>query len=194
MKPGWKILDGNHVLTCIRQAALARFPTYGRTARRGHPGHDCRSSREIAWINHRNSVSRIADWVNAKPSHFLSSLLLPWSLLIPRWVSCALLMHCASGLFRDRNAFSLAASLILRFIRQMIRVNNSASKLCADKPRHAAREFSEFSVAQLGKGQGVALPVASPPCRRTRRMETLPVSIPSGSCAAVAFASLEVLP
>lgn len=104
------------------------------------------------------------------------------------------LCRSGCGIFAAPCVNLFAANQLFRFIARMSCTARADSKLCADNPRHATREFCEFSVAQLGKGQGVALPVASPPCRRTRRMETLPVSIPSGSCAAFAFASSEVRP
>ncbi len=75
----------------------------------------------------------------------------------------------------------IAAFLILRFTRRMIRALIAGSKLCADKPRHTqVRRLSAACLRSTWQEEGQALPVASPPVCRTRHVKTLPVSTPSG--------------
>jgi hypothetical protein len=124
--------------------------------------------------------------------------LLPGAKFPPRRTSYsgeAFRRRFADGLFRGCNTNLFAANQIFDSIPAMVESNNSGSKLCAVRPRHATRRRpSGGAVAQLGKGRGFALPVASPPVRRERRVETLPVSIPSGLRFASAFRSRGVCP
>jgi hypothetical protein len=127
----------------------------------------------------------------------LSSFLLPCGMSRDP-AQCAvshLSICCVTGLFRSRNTNLFVVHLILGFNHRMSGADNFASKLCADKPRHAqVRRLSAVCLRSTWQEEGSALPVASPPCRRMRRMETLPVSTPSGLCAANAFCSWAVRP
>jgi len=108
---------------------------------------------------------------------------------------CIVHAYCIRIIPRAKCGKNLAMRLILRFIRRMIHADRTGSKLCACATRHATRKMlSAFSVAQLGKGQGFALPVASPPLFRRRLAETLPVSTPSGPRVAAVFRSWAVCP
>lgn len=102
--------------------------------------------------------------------------------------------HCTAGTFRQRNAISFAARLILRFIRRMIPAVKSVSKLCADKPRHVpVSQPSVFCRHSTWQGGGDPLRCILPLCRK-RHPETLPVSIPSGLRSASSPASRLVQP
>lgn len=99
------------------------------------------------------------------------------------------------GSFRKRNANLFAANQILDSTRAMVDADSTDSKLCAEVPRHASRNFlSEISAAQLGKGQGFAPPRCIPSLVPQAAAETVPVSAPSARCAAVAFAVWAVRP
>ncbi|WP_263351361.1 hypothetical protein [Acidicapsa acidisoli] len=79
-------------------------------------------------------------------------------------------------------AFFVAANQSFDSSRRMTAIDNSVSKLFADNPRHATRRrLSPGAVAQLGKGEAVASPVASLTGAAWAATETLPVSAPSGS-------------
>jgi hypothetical protein len=103
--------------------------------------------------------------------------------------------HSARGIFRIRNAFSFAANQILDSIRAMVDSNNAASKLCAEVPRHATRNFLlEISAAQLGKGRCFAPPRCIPSRMPQAAAETVPVSAPSARCTGAAFPAWTVRP
>jgi hypothetical protein len=122
--------------------------------------------------------------------------------LLPCWklrdtARCAVSRPCmcfACGLFRARNTNLFAGCLILRFSRRMIRAIKAASKLCADKPRHAqVKRLSAVCLRSTWQGGGYPLRCILPLCR-TRPAETLPVSAPLGLCGAAAFRSWAVRP
>ncbi len=110
--------------------------------------------------------------------HFLFLLPSPVRIVAPDFG--AAFSYCVAGTFRQRNAISFAARLILRFIRHMIRADKTHSKLFADNPRHVSvRKPSVFCLHSTWQGGGDPLRCILPLCR-TRHVETLPVSIPSG--------------
>ena len=122
--------------------------------------------------------------VNAAPEHNSFSFLLPAFSLCP-----------ALGLFRNRNAKSFAARLILRFSRAMFFANKDDSKLCACDTRHATgHRLSAVALAQLGKGWGFAPPRCIPSWVPQAATETVPVSAPSARFAVVAFPGWAVCP
>jgi hypothetical protein len=109
---------------------------------------------------------------------------------LPHPLCVALPDYSASGI----QIFLFAACLILRFCRRMIRVDKAGSKLCADKPRHAqVKRLSAACLRSTWQGGGDPLRCILPLCR-TRPLETLPVSRPSGWRYAAAFRSWAVRP
>jgi hypothetical protein len=98
------------------------------------------------------------------------------------------------GIFQQRNVNLFAPEDEFRFSLGMVTAIKADSKLCADKPRHAqVTRLSAVCLRSTWQGGGRPLHCILPLCRR-RPAETLPVSTPSGSCAAAAFWSWEVRP
>lgn len=126
----------------------------------------------------------VASMPNRSPTRNAPSFLLP-----------ALSQCFVTGLFRSWNAILFALRLILRFISRMIPAINADSKLCACATRHTSgRRLSAARLRSTWQEEGKALPVASPPLRRKRRAETLPVSTPSGLRVVAALGSWAVRP
>ena len=95
---------------------------------------------------------------------------------------------------RGRNRKQLAARLILMCSSNMILASIAASKLCADKPRHAqVMRLSAACLRSTWQGGGHPLRCILPRCRK-RHVETLPVSTPSGLRRPAAFPAWAVRP
>jgi hypothetical protein len=164
-----------------------------------------RSTRSsVPSVARRSTSSRIVPLKHSRIRSTATCLIPETSpcFLLPCWklrdtARCALsrLFLCfARGLFRARNTNLFAGCLILRFSRRMIRAIRAASKLCADKPRHAqVKRLSAVCLRSTWQGGGHPLRCILPLCRK-RPAETLPVSTPSGVSHAAAFHSWAVRP
>ena len=192
-------MEGSRPRPCgldLRQAELGCVPIHGGRARSGNQRHDHGSSRSVARAGCGTQSQRLNIFGYGALTIAISFFLLPRE----RWRGKAhgalpLLFLCfAPGLFRARNTKSVAADLILRFSRRMIRADKPGSKLCADKPRHAqVMRLSAACLRSTWQGGGNPLRCILPLCRR-RHVKTLPVSTPSALRSAAAFRSWAVRP
>ena len=94
------------------------------------------------------------------------------------------------GLYGAGVEIWLAANHHIRLSCRMGGAFSTDSKLCAVRPRHAQiLRILSARLRSTWQGEGKALSVASSLVCRARRVESLPLSTPSGARAATAFYS-----